>query len=234
MAVSIKHKFVSEVADGADEDRVQPSDWNDEHEVEGLGDLAALDTVDSDQIEDAAVTDGKLRNSAALSVIGRSANSSGDPGDIAASANAQMLGRLSDALGFSSVSAFLDAAFSSTRGAVLYRGASAWAALAPGDAGKVFTTNGAGADPTWETASGGGGSPIGFRAFRTSSQSFSSGNFTKVQFNNEAFDLGSHYSTSNHRWTPPAGLVLLVFAVRFQDNRECGVGNAHQQEWRIV
>lgn len=38
---------------------------------------------------------------------------------------------------------------SSTRGAVLYRGATGWAALAPGTAGWRLTTNGAGADPTW-------------------------------------------------------------------------------------
>lgn len=37
----------------------------------------------------------------------------------------------------------------STRGSVLYRGASGWAALAPGTAGWRLTTNGAGADPTW-------------------------------------------------------------------------------------
>lgn len=36
-----------------------------------------------------------------------------------------------------------------TRGSVLYRGASGWAALAPGTAGWRLTTNGAGADPTW-------------------------------------------------------------------------------------
>ena len=46
---------------------------------------------------------------------------------------------------------------SSTRGSVLYRGNTAWAALAPGTAGQVLSTNGAGADPSWITAGGGGG-----------------------------------------------------------------------------
>lgn len=46
---------------------------------------------------------------------------------------------------------------SSTRGVVLYRGASAWAALSPGTSGYVLQTNGAGADPSW--VAGGGGSP---------------------------------------------------------------------------
>lgn len=36
-----------------------------------------------------------------------------------------------------------------TRGAVLYRGASDWAILPPGTVGQILTANGAGADPTW-------------------------------------------------------------------------------------
>lgn len=46
------------------------------------------------------VTDAKLRDSAALSVIGRSANSAGDPGDIAAAANDTLLRRTSNTLNF--------------------------------------------------------------------------------------------------------------------------------------
>ena len=46
---------------------------------------------------------------------------------------------------------------SSTHGAVLYRDAGGWAALAPGTAGHVLTTQGAGADPIWQAAGGGGG-----------------------------------------------------------------------------
>lgn len=45
----------------------------------------------------------------------------------------------------------------STRGAVLYRGAAGWAILAPGTSGDVLTSNGAGADPTYTTPSGGSG-----------------------------------------------------------------------------
>jgi hypothetical protein len=37
----------------------------------------------------------------------------------------------------------------STRGQVLYRGASAWTALSPGTAGQLLQTGGAGADPSW-------------------------------------------------------------------------------------
>ena len=45
----------------------------------------------------------------------------------------------------------------STRGSVLYRGASGWAALTPGTSGLFLKSNGAGADPSWASAGGGGG-----------------------------------------------------------------------------
>jgi hypothetical protein len=52
---------------------------------------------------DNAVTNGKLRDSAALSVIGRSANSIGDPADIAAATDHQVLRRSGTALGFGAI-----------------------------------------------------------------------------------------------------------------------------------
>ena len=44
----------------------------------------------------------------------------------------------------------------STRGSILYRGASVWSALTPGTATFVLTSNGAGADPSWQAAGAGG------------------------------------------------------------------------------
>lgn len=44
----------------------------------------------------------------------------------------------------------------STRGQVLYRGASGWSVLAPGTAGYVLQTGGAGADPSWIAVAGTG------------------------------------------------------------------------------
>lgn len=46
---------------------------------------------------------------------------------------------------------------SATRGTVIYRGLLGWAALAPGTAGYLLSTNGAGADPSWIAPAGGGG-----------------------------------------------------------------------------
>lgn len=49
------------------------------------------------------------------------------------------------------LTAVIDAILGGTRGNILYRGASSWTALAPGTAGRVLSTQGSGADPTWET-----------------------------------------------------------------------------------
>jgi hypothetical protein len=45
----------------------------------------------------------------------------------------------------------------STRGSILYRGASGWSILAPGTSGYVLTSNGSGADPSYQAGGGGGG-----------------------------------------------------------------------------
>ena len=52
--------------------------------------------------------------------------------------------------GSTSLSAGIDAAFGSTRGSVLYRGASGWTSLAPGTSGYALTSNGVGADPSYQ------------------------------------------------------------------------------------
>lgn len=57
-------------------------------------------TVATAGIADEAVTDAKLRNGGACSVIGRSANSTGDTADISASGNGVFLRRESNVLGF--------------------------------------------------------------------------------------------------------------------------------------
>lgn len=67
------------------------------------------------------------------------------------------IGGASTALGSSvTASAILDS-ISTTRGAILYRGASGWAALTPGTDGYFLASNGTGADPAYEAGGGGGG-----------------------------------------------------------------------------
>jgi len=51
----------------------------------------------------------------------------------------------------------LDNALGTTQGSIVYRSATAWVALAPGTAGQVLATGGAGANPAWSSSSGGGG-----------------------------------------------------------------------------
>lgn len=67
------------------------------------GDVTASAGSNATTIANNAVSDAKLRDSAAVSVIGRSTNSSGDPADIAASANGQVLRRTSDVVGFGAI-----------------------------------------------------------------------------------------------------------------------------------
>ena len=64
---------------------------------------SAYSTIPTGAIDDNAITNAKLRDSAALSVIGRSANSSGDPADIATSADGDVLRRSGTTLGFGTV-----------------------------------------------------------------------------------------------------------------------------------
>lgn len=70
----------------------------------GAGQVGTADLADNSvttaKIAANAVGNTDLRDSAACSVIGRSANSVGDPADIAASADGQFLGRAAGALSF--------------------------------------------------------------------------------------------------------------------------------------
>src|SRR3990167_5131170 len=74
----------------------------------------------------------------------------------------------------SSATAALDS-LGSTRGQVLYRGASAWTVLSPGTSGSVLLSGGAGADPSWGAAAGGGVTEAGF-AWSGGTQTVTAGN----------------------------------------------------------
>ncbi len=101
-----------------------------------------------------SISNAALRDSGACSVIGRSANSSGDPADISAAANSLVLCRTADALSFSSLSAILDFIGSAAQGDILYRGAATWARLGAGTAGQRLMTGGTGANPSWAFVKG--------------------------------------------------------------------------------
>ena len=78
-------------------------------------------------------------------------------------ANNLILGNISGATAAPigvSLTNVIDAVFGSTRGMILYRGATGWAALPAGTAGQVLTTGGTATDPSWAASSGGGGTSI--------------------------------------------------------------------------
>lgn len=82
-------------------------------------------------IANQAVTYAKMQNiSATQRALGRNTAGAGSTEEVTAT-------QLLDWLG-------------STRGAILYRGASGWAILVPGASGYVLTSNGAGDDPTYQ------------------------------------------------------------------------------------
>ena len=76
-----------------------------------------------------------LSNAAANTILGNNTSSSAAPA-------------------YNTVSSYLDNAFSSTQGAILYRSGSAWVALPAGTSGQLLTTGGAGANPSWTTYTG--------------------------------------------------------------------------------
>lgn len=67
------------------------------------GDIVVSSAGSVWSVDDNAITNPKLRDSAALSVIGRSANSTGDPADIAAGTDGHVLRRSGTSLGFGTV-----------------------------------------------------------------------------------------------------------------------------------
>jgi hypothetical protein len=116
-------------------------------------------------ISAAAVTSGTL-----TAARGGTGNSSYAVGDILyASATTPTLSKLAigtayqinavnsgaTAPSWQSLSSLIDNAFTaSTQGTILYRGASAWTALAPGTSGYFLKTQGASADPVWGATGG--------------------------------------------------------------------------------
>jgi hypothetical protein len=89
-----------------------------------------LDLVQGDNISDGTLALDKLATTSTSIVLGRRSDQSSIK-QITANDVLNMIG--------------------STRGQVLYRGASAWSALGVGTAGQVLQSGGAGADPSWAT-----------------------------------------------------------------------------------
>lgn len=89
-------------------------------------------------VADDSITNAKLANMAASTIKARKTASTGDPEDC-------------------TLSEILDFIGSAAQGDILFRDASGWARLAAGTSGHFLKTQGAGANPLWASASGGGG-----------------------------------------------------------------------------
>lgn len=88
-------------------------------------------------------------------LLGRYSTGSGAIQEITVGSGLSLVGSVLSSVssgsgGVFDLQAALDA-LSSTRGAILFRGASAWQALAPGTSGYILTTSGSGADPVWSS-----------------------------------------------------------------------------------
>lgn len=77
------------------------------------------------------------------------------------STNGYILGANSGVIDNYSLSDLFDTNLSSTQGAIAYRGAATWLGLAPGTAGYVLTTGGAGTNPSWQPAGAGTVTSVG-------------------------------------------------------------------------
>lgn len=162
--------------------------------------------VTTAKIASDAVTYAKMQNvSAQYRILGRKSSGAGDPEEVTAS----------EVMDF----------ISATRGVIIYRGASGWAALAPGTAGHLLSTNGAGADPSYVAPPS--ASPRAFKANKNATAQTSVATNTKVTFETEVFDQASEYDATNSRWTPAAGkhpvTAQLYYSTGLTDTAEYGV-----------
>jgi hypothetical protein len=103
------------------------------------GDLTC-DNTGAFTIGSSKVTNAKLANMANATVKANNSGGAAPPLDLSPSQVLDLVG--------------------STRGSLLYRGVSNWSALTPGTTGQVLTSNGTGADPSYQTGGGGGSGTV--------------------------------------------------------------------------
>lgn len=111
----------------------------------GLGAIALLNVIATNNLQDNAVTYAKLQDiSSTARALGRKTLGAGDPEEL-------------------TISELLDFIGNASQGDILYRGATQWQRLPAGADGKFLKTQGAGANPIWEIPAGtnGGGMTVG-------------------------------------------------------------------------
>lgn len=146
--------------------------------VDSAGTALGFGQVATGGIANDAVTYAKIQNVTNQRVLGRNSAGSGDVEETTASQVLDWIG--------------------STQGQILYRGASGWAVLAPGTSGQLLQTNGTGADPSWVTASGGGGI-TSLNSQTGASQTFSNDTNVTITSSSNVHTLGWSGTLSNAR-----------------------------------
>jgi hypothetical protein len=142
------------------------------------GDVTASAGSNTTTIANSAVTYAKIQNVANQRILGRNTAGSGVVEELTSSQVLDWLG--------------------STRGQILYRGASGWTVLSAGTSGQLLQTNGAGADPSWVTASGGGGI-TSLNSQTGASQTFTNDTNVTISSSSNVHTLGWSGTLSNTR-----------------------------------
>lgn len=102
------------------------------------------------------------------------------------------------------ITAVLDKLFGTTQGSVIYRGASSWAALTPGTSGNFLKTQGAAANPVWDSIPGGGDMLSTNNLSDVSSAATSRSNLSAFgSINKQVF-------TTSGTYTPSAGMLYAI------------------------
>jgi hypothetical protein len=200
-------------------------------------------TIGSTNLANDSVTNAIIRNSGALSVIGRSANTTGDPADIVAASDGQVMRRSGAAIGFGAVSLATAAAvtgvlpvgnggtgadLSGTGGTSrVLKQTSAGAVvtvaqLASSDLSDVANVPLLNASNAWTGVQTAANQPRAY-AFNSANQSIANATETALTFDAEVYDIGAVHSTSSNtsRFTVPAsagGLYIAIGQVEFASN----------------
>lgn len=114
--------------------------------------------VNADVNASAAIDYSKLNLSGGIVNADVNASAAINPSKFATQLNGTVLANVSGSTASPSattLSSVMDTAFGSTRGSIVYRGASGWTLLTPGTSGHFLKSQGSGADPIWAATTAG-------------------------------------------------------------------------------
>lgn len=154
MTVSLKHKFTSAKTDGADTTVVRPSNWNDEHDLT----LAASRLLGRATASTGAAEEVTVGTSLDLDAATKTLRRAALTGDVTASVDSNATTIANGAITTAKIAAnAVDgtkiALGSDAQGDIMYYNGTDYVRLPAGTSGQYLKTQGAGANPTWASAS---------------------------------------------------------------------------------